>query len=56
MRLAAASGGEAHIHQDIITGTVMQRPGLDDLLVAIQPGYALVATALDRLGRAHWVS
>ena len=27
----------------------MRRPGLDDLLVAIQPGDALVATALDRL-------
>ena len=31
----------AHIHQDIITGTVMQRPGLNGLLV----------TVLDRLGR-----
>ena len=38
-----------HIHQDIITGIVMQRPCLDDLLDAIQPGDALVATALGRL-------
>ena len=51
MRLTGASFAAAHIHQDIITGTVMQRPGLDDLLDAIQLGDALVATALDRLGR-----
>ena len=41
----------AHIHQDIITGTVFQRPGLNGLLDALQTGDALVVTALDRLGR-----
>ena len=40
------------IHQDIITGTVFQRPGLNGLLDAIQAGDVLVLTApLDRLGR-----
>ena len=48
--------GAVDIHQDIITGIVMQRPCLDDLLDAIKPGDALVATALDRLGRDTWVS
>ena len=52
MRLAGAGvAAAAHIHQDIVTGTVMQRPGLDALLNALQSGDALVATALDRLGR-----
>ena len=51
MRLTGAGVAAAHIHQDIITGIVMQRPCLDDLLDAIQPGDALVATALDRLSR-----
>ena len=31
--------------------TVMKRPGLNDLLNAIQAGDFLVVTALDRLGR-----
>ena len=51
MRLAGAGVDAAHIHQDIITGTVFQRPGLNGLLNAIQTGNALVVTALDRLGR-----
>ena len=51
MRLTGAGIDAAHIHQDIITGTVFQRPGLNDLLNAVQPGDALVVTALDRLGR-----
>ena len=51
MRLTGAGVDAAHIYQDIITGTVMQRPGLNGLLDAIQPGDVLVATALDRLGR-----
>ena len=51
MRLAGAGVAAAHIHQDIITGTVMQRPGLDGLLDALQSGDALVVNALDRLGR-----
>ena len=44
--LTGAGVDAVHIHQDIITGTVIQRPGLNDLLNAIQPGDALVATAL----------
>ena len=51
MRLTGAGVDAAHIHQDIITGTVMQRPGLNDLLEVIRPGDVLVVTALDRLGR-----
>ena len=50
LRLAGAGVAAAHIHQDIITGTVMQRPGLDGLLNALQSGDALVVNALDRLG------
>ncbi len=51
MRLTGTGVDAAHIHQDIITGTVMQRPGLNDLLEVIRPGDVLVVTALDRLGR-----
>ena len=51
MRLVGADVDAGHIYQDIITGTVMQRPGLNELLDAIQAGDALVVTALDRLGR-----
>ena len=40
----------ARIHQDIITGTVFQRPGLNDLLNVVQAGDVLMVTALDRLG------
>ena len=40
-----------HINQDIITGTVFQRPGLNDLLDVIQAGDVLVVIELDRLGR-----
>ena len=46
MQLTGASVVDARIHEDIITGTVIQRPGLNGLLNAIQPGDALVATAL----------
>ena len=56
MRITGAGVAAVRIHQDIITGIVMQRPCLDDLLVAIDPGDALVATALDRLARVSWVS
>ena len=51
MRLTGAGFNASHIHQDIITGTVMQRPGLNGLLNAVQTGDVLVVTALDRLGR-----
>ena len=37
--------------KDIITGTVFQRPGLNDLLNVVQAGDVLMVTALDRLGR-----
>ena len=56
MRITGAGVAAVHIHQGLITGIVMQRPCLDDLLVAIEPGDALVATVLDRLGRVSWVS
>ena len=49
MRLIGAGVDAAHIHQDITTGTVFQRPGLNDLVNAIQAGDVLVVTALDRL-------
>ena len=51
LRLTGAGVDAAHIHQDIITGTVMQRPGLNGLLDVIQTGDVLVVTVLDRLGR-----
>ena len=41
----------ARIHQDIITGTVFQRPGLNDLLNVVQAGDVLMVAALDRPGR-----
>ena len=41
MRLTGAGVVDAHIHQDIITGTVSQRPGLNGLLDAIQAGDVL---------------
>ena len=50
LRLTGAGVDAAHIHQDIITGTVFQRPGLNGLLDVIPAGDVLVATALDRLG------
>ena len=46
MRLTGTGFNAVRIHQDIITGTVMQRPGLNGLLNAVQTGDALVATAL----------
>ena len=51
LRLTGAGVDAAHIHQDIITGTVFQRPGLNGLLDVLRAGDVLVATALDRLGR-----
>ena len=51
MRLTGAGIDAAHIHQDIITGTVMQRPGLDGNLNDLQSGDALVVIAPDWLGR-----
>ena len=51
LRLTDAGVDAAHIHQDIITGTVFQRPGLNGLLDVIRAGDVLMATALDRLGR-----
>ena len=46
MRLTGAGFNAVRIHQDIITGTVMQRPGLNGLLNAVQTGDVLVVTAL----------
>ncbi len=52
IRLTDADDDEdAYIHQDIIMGTVFQRSDLNDLLNVVQPGDALVMTALDRLRR-----
>ena len=51
MRLTGAGVDAVHIHEDIIMGPVMPRPGLDGLLNALQSGDALVVTALERLGR-----
>ena len=47
----ASASTPASIHQDIITGTVFQRPGLNDLLNVVQAGDVLMVAALDRLGR-----
>ena len=51
MRLTGAGVDAVRIHEDIITGTVMQRRGLNGLLNAVQTGDVLVVTALDRLRR-----
>ena len=50
LRLTGAGVDASHIHQHIITGTVFQRPGLNDLLNVVQAGDVLMVTALDRLG------
>ena len=49
--LTGAGGVDANINQDIITGTVIRRPGLNGLLEVIRVGEVPVVTALDRLGR-----
>ena len=51
MRLTGAAVDAAHIQQDMTTGAMMQRPGLNSLLEVIRTGDILVVTALDRLGR-----
>ena len=51
VRLTGAGVDAANIHQDVITGTVIRRPGLNGLLEVIRAGEVLVVTALDRLGR-----
>ena len=57
LRLTGTAGVSAcHIHQDIITDTVFQRPGLSGLPDGIQAQDVLVVTALDRLGRTRWAS
>ena len=48
-QLRLAGVDDAYIHQDIITGTVSHRPGLNGLLDAIQAGDVLVVIA-----RARW--
>ena len=42
LRLAAAGVDAGHVYQNCITGTVMQGPGLNGLLNAIQPGAVLM--------------
>lgn len=46
------------IHVDTISGATTERPGLDDVLSAMQEGDTLVVWRLDRLGRSlkHLVS
>ena len=51
LRLTGVGVDAARIHQDIITGAVIRRPGLNGLLEVIRAGDVLVVTALDRLGR-----
>ena len=51
MRLTGAAVDAAHIQQDMTTGAMMQRPGLNSLLEVIRTEDILVVTALDRLGR-----
>ena len=50
-RLCLTGVDASNIHQGIITGTVIWRPGLNGLLEVIRAGEVLVVTALDRLGR-----
>ena len=55
-RLTGAGVDDVHIHQDIITGTVIRRPGLNGLLEVIRAGDVLVVTVLDGWGATRWVS
>jgi DNA invertase Pin-like site-specific DNA recombinase len=47
-----AAGCEAIYRDEGISGAATRRPGLDELLAALQPGDVLVVWRLDRLGRS----
>ena len=49
MRLTGAGVNADHINQEIITRTVMQRPGLNDLLEVIRAGDVLVGSTLRKI-------
>lgn len=51
--LAVAGVRENHLYSDKLSGmsTREQRPGLDKLLAAAQPGDVIVVAGIDRLGR-----
>ena len=51
MRLVDAGVESGNLRQDIITGAVFDRPGLNVLLEVVQADDVVVVTALDRLGR-----
>ena len=40
------------VYSDKLTGSKMQRPGLDDLLSYVRTGDVVVVTGIDRLGRS----
>ena len=50
-RLNLAGVENQNIYEDIITGIVFRRPGLDALMSCLEANDAVVVTALDRLGR-----
>ncbi len=54
---ALRAAGCAEIHEDRVSGSVVQRPGLDAALASLEAGDVLVVWRLDRLGRslAHLV-
>lgn len=49
--LAAAGIGDAQLYEDLASGRLDARPGLDAALKALRPGDTLVVWKLDRLGR-----
>ena len=53
MRFTGAGNDDANILEDIITGTVMQRPGLNGLLEVIRAGDFLVVTSAGPAGTRH---
>lgn len=50
--LAAAGVAPQHIYQEKITGTKRNRPELNRLLAALQPGDTVIVVELSRLGRS----
>ena len=50
-RLNLAGVVNQHIYEDVITGIVFRRPGLDALMSRLEARDTVVVTALDRLGR-----
>jgi DNA invertase Pin-like site-specific DNA recombinase len=49
---ALKNAGCEKIYDDVMTGSKMERPGLEDILKTARPGDCVVVWRLDRLGRS----